>query len=152
MDKLCKYAIFIVISVVIIGSAMSQLDIDSSTKNENPKHFRTNGYSDNATVIIPPKEFNEIGIDDTLHYDRDRSQRYGPPYTDENDRRYYSNGNNEENFDYRSINRHLDDKFKNYDDDNDDKYYNQPHSPYYISEKQRNRYGYRESYSAVRFY
>lgn len=147
---MCKYVTFLVFNAIVIVSAIPQLDIDSFTKNENSKHFQKNDHSENSTNIIPQQDrFNEIGIDDTLHYDRDRSQRFGPPYTEENDRRYYNNGNNDDNLDYRSINRHPKDRFENINDDDDSKYYNQPQSPYFISENERNRYSYRENYSTV---
>lgn len=149
--KFCTFTIFIVTGAINIISATPQLDIDSLTAIENPKHFHTNGHSNKAAIISSVRDqSNEVVVDDTLRFDRDRSQRYGPPYTDGNDRRYYSNNNNDENFNSRPINRHLEDQSEINNDDDEDKYHNEPRSPYYISEKQRNQYGYRDYYSTVR--
>lgn len=116
---------------------------------ENQKNFHTNGHSvkliDNSA-----EQSNENGVDanvqfgDPLNYDRDRSQRYGPPYSDDNDRHYYKNSNDFEN---RSSSYYDRGHFHSEDDD-DDKYYMQPRpnrpspDPYYISERERSRYGY----------
>lgn len=158
MDKLKVHVYFIVTLILNIDSqfkisALAQLDLPSNhtrgvTAIENLKRVQTNGhtdkvFSDSVEDKDPP---NEISIGDTLHYDRDRSQRYGPPYTEENDRRYYyNNENDDENYNSRYSNRNLNGENEGVDDD--DKYYTQPRSPYYISEKQRNRLGYRDYYS-----
>lgn len=130
-----------------ISSAYPQLDIpfNNSTHSQisaNEERFhQINDHSDKLIKSIVTKDHsNEIGIDDTLRFDRDRSLRFGPPYSDENDHRFYSNSS-------RSYNHN----FNTYDDD--DKFYVQPRpSPdlYYISEKQRNRYGQRNFFPSVR--
>lgn len=125
------------------ASCYPQLDIPfNNSKNTqiSENRFQTNGHSDETVKQIVSRESNEIGIDDTLSFDRDRSQRYGPPYSNENDRRFY-NENSSRYYQQSS------------DRDDDDKFYVQPRpSPdmYYISEKQRNRNGQRDFYSTVR--
>ncbi|XP_031632391.1 homeobox protein 2-like [Contarinia nasturtii] len=142
------YILFLKTNSVFKTSALPQLDIPSNGLNYNkslraindPRVFLTNGHSGKAAgdTIIDSDPSNEIGSDDTLRYDRDRSHRFGPPYTEDNDQRYYSYSNDNSRYNNRNLNG------KNEDVDDDDKYYSQPRSPYYISEKQRNRYGYRD--------
>lgn len=153
---------FIVTLILNIGSlfkisALAQLDLPfNDTRDKTPieklNHFQTNGHTDkvfSGDVVANKEQSNEISIGDTLHYDRDRSHRYGPPYTDENDRRYYNNNENRDgNYNPRHFDRNLNGENEGIDDD--DKYYTQPRSPYYVSEKQRNRLGYRDYYSTVR--
>lgn len=109
-------------------SASPQLDIPGN-KNFSIQntHFQTNGHSGRSLsdLVIKREESNEIRHEPS-HYDHDRSMRYGPPYTEENDQNYYK---------------------KNYngDEDDDDKYYTQPRSPYYISDRQRINNGYKDS-------
>lgn len=162
MAVIYVYAIlFLKFDFVIKISASPQLDIPSFalnyTKNlkviNGPRDFSTNGHSEKivSDTVTNRDQSNEIGSDDALRYDRDRSNRYGPPYSysekqfidsENNDQRYYNNYRNDDNSRYYSR--------ENEDiDDDDDKYYSQPRSPYYISEKQRNRYGYRDYYSTV---
>lgn len=161
MDKLNLHVFFIVTLILNIDSwfkisALPQLDLPfNDTRNitpiENPKRFQTNGHTDKvlSDLVTNKEQSNEISIGDTLHYDRDRSHRYGPPYTDENDRRYYNNNENRDgNYNSQYFDRNLNGENEGIDDD--DKYYTQPRSPYYISEKQRNRLGYRDYYSTVR--
>lgn len=135
--------------------ALAQLDIPSNDTNslrvlENQRRVQTNSLKEFSDSVDKNKEQpNEVSVGDTLHYDRDRSQRYGPPYSEENDRRfYYNNENNDNSYNSRYSNRNLYEENDGVDDD--DKYYTQPRSPYYISEKQRNRLGYRDYYSTVR--
>lgn len=160
MDKLYLHVFFIVTLILNIDSwfkisALPQLDLPFNSQNitpiENPKRFQTNGHTDKklSDLVTNKEQSNEISIGDTLHYDRDRSHRYGPPYTDENDRRYYNNNENRDgNYNSQYFDRNLNGENEGIDDD--DKYYTQPRSPYYISEKQRNRLGYRDYYSTVR--
>lgn len=161
MDKLYLHVFFIVTLILNINSwfkisALPQLDLPfNDTQNitpiENPKRFQTNAHTDKklSDLVTNKEQSNEISIGDTLHYDRDRSHRYGPPYTDENDRRYYNNNENRDgNYNSQYFDRNLNGENEGIDDD--DKYYTQPRSPYYISEKQRNRLGYRDYYSTVR--
>lgn len=136
-----------------MASATPQLDLplDNSThirkiKFNDSKRPITNGHSDKPNdSAISGDQSNEVSVGDTLNYDRDRSTRYGPPYSDENDRRFYNN----DNYNYNSRN-----SGRNYNNgDDDDKYYARPrpNDDYFISEKQRqNRYGYRDYYSIVR--
>lgn len=161
-----KSFLHVILTVTLILNIDSQFEISASPQLDLPlnqtrgitaidkqKRLQTNGHTDvkafSDSVIGDKEQPNEISIGDTLHYDRDRSHRYGSPYTDENDRRfYYNNGNQDENYNSRYYNRNLNGDDEGIDDD--DKYYNQPRSPYYISEKQRNRLGYRDYYSTVR--
>lgn len=137
-----------------VANATPQLDLPENNSNitnirkisfENANRVRTNGHSEKiADLAISGDQSNEVGIGDTQNYDRDRSLRYGPPYSDENDRRFYNNDNSNYNSRYnnRNVNNH-----------DDDRYYTQPrpNDDYYISEKERaNRYGYRDYYSIVR--
>lgn len=133
--------IFLILTIVQCRiNANPQLDLPATNESlsippirkyfdENQRRIQTNGHSDKIT--IGEEQSNENGVDaniqfgDALNYDRDRSQRYGPPYTDANDRRYYTNYNNEN------------------DRDEDEKYYANPRpspDPFFVSEKQRNRY------------
>lgn len=153
-----QFVVNVVLIVTIIAKnsqfigATPQLDLplDNSThirkiKFESPIRPITNGHSDKPLDSeISGDQSNEVSVGDTLNYDRDRSNRYGPPYSDENDRRYYNNDDN--NFNTRNYGRN----YNNQDDD--DKYYARPrpNDDYFISEKQRqNRYGYRDYYSIV---
>ncbi|XP_055305685.1 probable serine/threonine-protein kinase clkA [Sitodiplosis mosellana] len=161
MGKFYLHVLFIVILILNIDSqfkisASPQLDIPLNhtrglTSVENQRRIQTNSHTDkelNDSVAKDKEQSNEISIGDTLHYDRDRSQRYGPPYSEENDRHYYyNNENHDENYKSRYLNRNLNGENEGVDDDDDDKYYTQPRSPYYISEKQRNHLGYRDYYS-----
>lgn len=162
MGNFSLYVIFIVTLILNIDSlfkisALAQLDIPSNHTNslrivENQRRAQANSQNDKEfsdPVDKSKEQSNEISIGDTLHYDRDRSQRYGPPYSEGNDRRfYYNNENNDDNYNSRNFNRNLYEENDGVDDD--DKYYTQPRSPYYISDKQRNRLGYRDYYSTVR--
>lgn len=153
----------LVVNVVLIVTILFKDKVDSTPQLDLPlsnstnarkivfdehKRLQTNGHSDlPADSAISGDKSNEVGVGDTLNYDRDRSQRFGPPYSDERDGRFYNNDNNN-NQNSRYYNR-------NYDNGNDDdKYYAQrrPNDDYYISEKQReNRFGgYRDYYSVVR--
>lgn len=137
-------------------NAVPQLDLplDNTTQIrkltfENQKRFQTNGHADKVGDSVQSSDqSNEIGLGDTYSYDRDRSHRYGPPYSEENDRRFYNN----ENYNARYNNRN--NERQNGDFDDDDKYYAQPRPKpdfYYVSEKDRNnRYGYRDYDSTVR--
>lgn len=118
--------------------------------------FQTNGHSDKALTLTEKNEQkpNENGIDanvknfgDASNYDRDRSERFGPPYYD-SDRYYYNyNNNNNLNNRYNSYDEYNRSYLNRYPDDNDDKYHaDGPRgpNPYYISENERNRYGYND--------
>lgn len=151
-------------------SASPQLDLplDNSTHirkrlfDDPPNNrLRTNGHANKAgEPAVSGDHSNEVGVGDTLNYDRDRSHRYGPPYSEENDRRYYTDNFNprygNQNFGYRDDDRINEGRYgvgdgRNYDDD-DDKYHVQngpKNNDYYISEKQRNLHGYRDYYSVV---
>lgn len=127
----------------IHASPQLDLPVNKSSSVQNT-HLKTNDRSDVvklSELAIKREESNEIGVDDTLSYDRDRSTRFGPPYSEENDRRYYNNINNDEKYSSRYFNQHYDEQ----NEDADDKYYSQPRSPYYISDKQRIANGYRDS-------
>lgn len=152
-------------------SASPQLDLPLDNSTHIPRRvfdgppnnrLRTNGHANK--VGEPPvsgDHSNEVGVGDTLNYDRDRSHRYGPPYSEENDRRYYTDnfspryGN--QNFGYRDDDRINDERYggpggggRSFDDD--DKYHVQngpKNNDYFISEKQRNLHGYRDYYSVV---
>lgn len=149
-------------------SATPQLDLplDNSTHvrkrvfdDLSKNRLRTNGHAAKvAEPVVSGDQSNEVGVGDTLNYDQDRSHRYGPPYSDENDRRYYSDNFNprygNQNYGNRDDERINEDRFgggRNYDDD-DDKYHVQngpKNNDYFISEKQRNLHGYRDYYSVV---
>lgn len=152
MGNFSLYVILVVTLILNIDSlfkinTLAQLNFTHDSRIVENQRRAQNNKSD--SVDKDKEQSNEISIGDTLHYDRDRSQRYGPPYSEENDRRfYYNNENNEDNYNSRNFNRNLYEE--NDDVDDDDKYYTQPRSPYYISEKQRNRLGYRDYYSTVR--
>lgn len=174
-----KFYINIVLLVTIFYeniSATPQLDLplDNSTHirkrvfDDPPKNLlRTNGHANNVAepVVSSGDKSVEVGAGDTLNYDRDRSHRYGPPYSEENDRRFYSDNFNprygNQNYGYRDDDRINDGRYggvgvgggRNYDGrDDDDKYHVQngpKNTDYFISEKQRNLYGYRDYYSVV---
>lgn len=155
MSKLCVEVIFIVILLLDIDFVFPQLDIPSNMPNYtriltatgSQKSFRTNGHSDKtfSDTGISREQSNEFGSDDVLNYDKDRSSRYGPPYTEENYRRFYTNNENDNS---RYFDRNP--ERANGDIDEDDKYHSQPRSPYYISEKQRNRNGYQDYHFTLR--
>lgn len=164
----------VLIVTIFCGSigALPQLDLplDNSTlirkrvfDDPSKNRLRTNGHANRVVeAAVSGDHSNEVGVGDTLNYDRDRSHRYGPPYSEENDRRYYSDNFNprygNQNFGYRDDDRINDGRYgggggggRNYDDD-DDKYHMQngpKNNDYYISEKQRSLYGYRDYYSVV---
>lgn len=147
-------------------STTPQLDLplDNSTHvrkrvfdDPSQDRLRTNGHANKvAEPSVSGDQSNEVGVGDTLNYDQDRSYRYGPPYSEENDRRFYSDnfdsryGNNN-NYGYGDDERDRGgDRY--HDDDDDDKYHVQngpKNDDYYISEKQRNLYSYRDYYSVV---
>lgn len=149
--------VFLIVTILLKSAvnASPQLDLPVNNKTINiprklvfndHKRLQTNGHSEKPSdSVVSSDQSNEVGVGDTQNYDRDRSHRYGPPYSDENDRRFYNN----DNFNYNS--RYYN---RNYNNENDDdKYYAQPrpNDDYYISEKDRaNRYGYRDYYSIVR--
>lgn len=160
--------LFVTILYGNIG-ATPQLDLplDNSTlirkrvfDDPSKNHLRTNGHANKVVEpVVSGDQSNEVGLSDTLNYDRDRSHRYGPPYSEENDRRYYSDNFNprygNQNYGHRDDDRLNDERYgggRNYDGDDDDKYHVQngpKNSDYYISEKQRNLHGYRDYYSVV---
>ena len=163
------YVNIVVIVTILCGniSATPQLDLplDNSThvrkrvfEDPSKNRLRTNGHANKiAEPSVSGDQSNEVGVSDTLNFDRDRSHRYGPPYSEENDRRFYSDNSNprygNQNYGYRDDERINEERYggRNYDDD-DDKYHVQngpKNTDYYISEKQRNLYGYRDYYSVV---
>lgn len=167
-----KFFVSVVLFVTIFCgntiSATPQLDLplDNSThirkrvfSNDPSKNrLQTNGHANKiADPVVSSDQSNEVGVGDTLNYDQDRSHRYGPPYSEENDRRYYSDNFNprygNQNNGYRDDERINEGGYggRNYDDD-DDKYHVQngpKNNDYFISEKQRNLHGYRDYYSVV---
>lgn len=128
--------------------AVPQLDLPNDTLSIVPKRpydddqrrgrLQTNGQ----TVRLKNDDVvNEDVVDaNILNYDRDRSQRYGPPYNDDNDPSYYRNNNYNSNNNNNNNNNY----YGGVDgDDDDDKYYanRRPgQDPYFVSERQRNRY------------
>lgn len=171
MIKLCFQVVLFVTVLWTFPNSKTNAQLDIPLNNStlsrdpnlfaHPKRFPINGHSDSSQPSPDGplsrgsrEQVNEIGVGDTLNFDRDRSQRYGPPYSDENDRRYYTT----ENIRPRYNNRNPDEEQyserygERYDDD--DKYHVRPRpSPdnYYISEKERNnRNGYRDYYSVRR--
>lgn len=131
-------------------NAYPQLDIPFSNLTHTPiveNRFQTNGHSEKSgKSVVSKDQTNEIGISDTLNFDRDRSQRYGPPYSDENDNSFYSYNNNNNN-----NNRYYNQNFDKRGDD-DDKYYIQPRpfpDLYYVSEKERTLHVHQDYYSKV---
>lgn len=154
-----------ILSGIIGGTPQLDLPIDNSTHIRNRgfddppiNHVRTNGHANKiAEPGVSSGQSNEVGISDTLNYDRDRSHRYGPPYNEENDRRFYSDNSNprygNSNYGYRDDQRNYDNRYdgRGFDID-DDKYHVQngpKNNDYFISEKQRNLFGYRDYYSVV---
>lgn len=156
----------------IIATPQLDLPLDNSTHvrkrifdDPSIKRLQTNGH---ANKVVEPAvsgdQSNEIGVGGTLNYDRDRSHRYGPPYSEENDRSFYSDnfnpryggggggGANNNNYGYRDDERNYENRYNNGGFDDDDKYHVQngpKNNDYYISEKQRNLFGYRDYYSVV---
>lgn len=162
MHNYSRFKLILSLTILFVN-ASPQLDLPPQNDsfpikkflNENRKlinernRIKTNGHS----VKLPEtsaEQLNENGVDanvqfgDPFNYDRDRSQRYGPPYSNDNDNHYYKNLNNYEN---RSASFYDQNRF-NPDYDDEDKYYVQPRphrpspDPYYINERDRNRYSY----------
>lgn len=161
----------ILLVAILYGNigATPQLDlpIDNNSTHVRTRVFddppinrvRTNGHANKAAAepAISGDQSNEVGISDTLNYDRDRSHRYGPPYYEENDRRFYNDNSNprygNQNYGYRDDDRNNENRYDGRGYDNDDDKYHVQNGPknndYYISEKQRSLYGYRDYYSVV---
>lgn len=128
----------------------------------SPLRISTNGHSDKTLATGDGGSSRENNIDanvefngDASNYDRDRSVRYGPPYSDDNDRYYYNNYNgngngynaNPHDYNRYGFNRTNYRYHTNDEDgpDDDEKYYAQKSpgpNPYYLSDKERIRYGY----------
>lgn len=166
-----KFFVNIVLIVTILSGNIGstpQLDLPLDNNSSHVRkrvfddqglnRFRTNGHANKVVepVVSGGDQSNEVVIGDAQNYDHDRSQRYGPPYNEENDRRFYNDNFNprygQQNSGYRDEERNNEDRYHNGNDDDDDKYYAGPrprNNEYYISEKQRNLYGYRDYYSVV---
>lgn len=148
-------------------SATPQLDLPPQNdpfpiqdfNDKNQRKIQTNGHSSAKLREISDEheQSNENGVDanaqlgDPLNYDRHRSQRFGPPYTENGDRHYYNN-NNLNGLQNQSLSSFYDHN-RNYPDangDDDDKYHAIPRKhgtvsdPYYVSERERNRYAYED--------
>lgn len=164
MNTCLNFQIIVLSVSIIIVSATPQLDLPPQNDSfpirnfldENPRRkIQTNSHSSAKLSENSGEEdqSNENGVDaniqfgDPLNYDRDRSQRFGPPYTDNGDRHYYNSFNGLQNQSSSSFY----DQSRNYPDDNDDdddKYHGIPRKHgtfsdrYYVSQKERNRYAY----------
>lgn len=126
--------------------------------DKNRGKIQTNGHSSAKLSENSGEQEQSIenGVDaniqfgDQLNYDRDRSQRFGPPYTENADRHYYNNNfNGLQNQSSSSFYDHS----RNYpdnNDDNDDKYHaiSRKHGtfsdPYFVNQRERNRYAYED--------
>lgn len=164
--NICLNFQIIVLSVIsiIFVNATPQLDLPPQNDSypirdfldKNRRKIQTNGHSSSKLSENSGEkdQSNENGVDaniqfgDPLNYDRDRSQRFGPPYTEDSDRHYYNNFNGLQNQSSSSFY----DNTRNYPNDNggddDDKYHVIPRKhgtssdPYYVSQRERNRYAY----------
>lgn len=157
------------IAMIYFVSGTPQLDLPPQNDSypirnffdKNRRKIQTNGHSSSKlnenSGEQQREQSNENGVDaniqfgDPLNYDRDRSQRFGPPYTENSDRHYYNNLNALHNQNSTSFN----DNTRNYpvdndDNNDDDKYHVIPRKhgtfadPYYVSQKERNRYAYED--------